>query len=485
MKYHWIKILMVVFVTFCIIIIAHTFLQKPWPAQKAKILLPLPDSAIAHMSEAVQIPTITPEDTLHIDTLAFNKFNHFLVNAYPNIHQQLQKTTINKYSYLYEWLGTDKTLPPIILMGHYDVVPVEKASLNLWKFQPFSGTISDSAIWGRGSVDDKSGVVAILETVEQLLKEDYHPKRTVLLCFGHNEESTGTGAIAIVDTLKNRGIRADLVIDEGGEISTEKMKDVPRPIAFIGVAEKGYATFELKVSIPGGHSSKPARETAIDVLSKALYKLRSKQMPASITAPVATFLNRSGAASTNWLNKIMLTNQWIFSWADKRILSANPESNAMIRTTIVPTILESGVRENVIPSIATAIINARIITGENTQQVIEFMKNTIHDERVSISVTGDFNTEPSTATDTHSPAFLAVQQAVSDVVDNVIPVPFIMIGATDSRNYRKISNGVVNFSALKDSKGYHGLNERLPLADYSRCYNFYRNILINNAGLFR
>ncbi len=476
---------MATLLVFLIIIIVHTLFQKPWPAQKAKALLPLPDSAIVHMSQAVKIPTISPEDTLHIDTLHFGQFNQFLTNAYPLIHQQLKQTIVNGYSYIYQWDGTDITLAPIILMGHYDIVPVEKASNNMWHHPPFSGAVADNAIWGRGSVDDKSGVVSILETVEQLLKEGYHPKRTVLLCFGHNEESTGTGAIAIVDTLQKRGVRADLVIDEGGEISTEKMKNIPRPIAFIGVAEKGYATFQLKVSIPGGHSSKPARETAIDVLSRALYQLRSTQMSATITAPVATFLNRAGAASTNFLNKVLLTNQWIFSWADKRILSANPESNAMIRTTIVPTILESGVRENVIPTVATAIVNSRILTGETTQQVIQFMKNTIRDERVEITVTGDFNTEPSAATDMHGPAFLAVQQAITDVIDNVIPVPFIMIGATDSRSYRKISNGVVNFSALKDSKGYHGLNERLPIADYKRCYNFYRTIIANNAGLFR
>ncbi|MFZ5978597.1 MAG: M20/M25/M40 family metallo-hydrolase [Hydrotalea flava] len=483
MKYNWIKILMASFLVLLITLILHTVFQKPWPAQKAKALLPLPDSAIVHMSRAVQIPTISPEDTLHIDTLHFTQFNQFLTNAYPLIHQQLKRTVVNGYSYVYQWDGTDKTLAPIILMGHYDVVPVEQASVTMWQHPPFSGVVADSAIWGRGSVDDKSGVVSILETVEQLLKEGYQPKRTVLLCFGHNEESTGTGAIAIVDTLQKRGIRADLVIDEGGEISTEKIKDIPRPIAFIGVAEKGYATFQLKVSIPGGHSSKPARETAIDVLSRALYKLRSTQMPATITEPVATFLDRAGASSTNFFNKVLLTNQWLFAWADKRVLSASPESNAMIRTTIVPTILESGVRENVIPTIATAIVNSRILSGETTHDVIQFMKNTIQDERVHITVTGDFNTEPSAATDTHGPAFLAVQQAITDVVDDVIPVPFIMIGATDSRSYRKISNGVVNFSALMDSKGFHGLNERLPIADYRRYYNFYRTVIETSAGL--
>jgi len=483
MKFHWSKIVLTILLLLAIVLIVLTLTHKPWPQQNSKPQFPLPDSAIVHMSEAIQIPTVSPEDTLHIDTLHFQKFNAFLSQAYPLIHQHLTKTVANGFSYIFKWQGLDQTLAPIILMGHYDVVPVEQASLNMWKYPPFSGSVSDKAIWGRGSVDDKSGVIAILETIEELLKEGYQPKRTIFLCFGHNEESTGTGAMAIVDTLQNWGVKADLVIDEGGEISTKKLKDVPRPIAFIGVAEKGYATFQLQVNIPGGHSSKPAKETAIDVLAKALYQLRSKQMRAHITAPVATFLNRAGASSSNFLNKMLFTNQWFFGPIDKRILGATAESNAMIRTTIVPTILESGVRENVIPTIATAIVNSRILTGETTQDVLKFMKNAINDNRVDIKITGDFNTEPSSATDVQGPAFLAVQQAITDVVSNVIPVPYIMIGATDSRNYRKISNGVVNFSALQDSKGYHGINERLPIADFTRCYNFYRQLINNSAAL--
>jgi carboxypeptidase PM20D1 len=219
-------------------------------------------------------------------------------------------------------------------------------------------------------------------------------------------------------------------------------------------------------------------------LAKALYQLRSKQMQAHIKAPVATFLNRAGSSSSNFLNKMRFTNQWFFGPIDKTILSASPESNATIRTTILPTILERGLRENVIPTIATAIVHSRILTGETTQDVFKFMKNVINDYRVEIKITGDFNTEPSSATDVHGPAFyLAVQEAMTDVVSNFIPVPYIMIGATHSRNYRKISNGVVNFSALQDSKGYHGFNERLAIADFTHCYNFYRQLISNSAAL--
>ena len=454
------------------IVFFNTLRTKPWPSHKALEMEALPDSAIVHMSQAIQIATISPEDTTHIDTVHFDQFRTFLEKAYPLVHQHLTRTLIKNYSYVFEWKGTDSSLLPFILMGHYDVVPVEASAVKLWTAKPFGGEVKDSIIWGRGSVDDKSNVISILEATEALLQKGFTPKRTILLCFGHNEESTGTGAIEIVKYLKSKNIKADLVLDEGGEISTDKIKDVKRPIAMIGVAEKGYVTFELSVEKTGGHSSIPAKETAIDIVTKALYKLRNKPTPSSLQTPVREFLARSSGSSETFVNKLAMSNLWLFQFAVKKILSYTPEGDAMQRTTIVPTILESGVRENVIPTNARAVVNSRIITGETTKQVQDFIVNAIDDERVKIKIIGDFNTEPSAATDINSPAFKMMEEAVYKTVDDAIPVPFIMLGATDSRVYREISNGVVNFAPLVDSKGYHGIDERLPIKDFQRFFNF-------------
>ena len=465
------------------ILLFNTFRSTPWPLHKAALLSPLPDNAIRHMSEAIQIRTISPEDTLQIDSAAFNAFRIFLEESYPLIHHQLTRTVINGYSYVYEWKGSDSSLQPVILMGHYDVVPVEPSAIKLWSAQPFGGAVKDNTIWGRGSVDDKSAVISILEATENLLSNQFKPVRTILLCFGHNEESTGTGAIAIVDWLKKRHIRADVVIDEGGEITTGKMKDLQRPVAMIGIGEKGYVTFELAVSKPGGHSSKPEKETAIDILSNALHNLRSVQMPVRLTPPVEEFFNRVGGASGSFFNRVALSNLWLFKSTVQHTLSATPEGDAMQRTTIVPTMLESGIRENVIPTNATAIVNSRILTGQTTADVKTFITQAIHDERVTITIKGDFNTEPSALTDVNAPAFKMMEHAVAETIDDVIPVPYVMLGASDSRNYRAISDGVINFTPLVNSKGFHGIDERLPIKDFERSFNFFTNIIRQSARL--
>jgi len=462
-------------------IFVNTLFTKAWPKHKATALEALPDSAISHMSEAISIATVSPEDTTHIDTLHFNRFRQFLEKSYPLIHQQLSRTIVNHYSYVFEWKGTDTSLLPLILMGHYDVVPVEPSAVKLWTVPPFSGTVKDSIIWGRGSVDDKAAVISILEATEALLRKGFVPKRTILLCFGHNEESTGTGAIEIVKYLKSKHIRADMVLDEGGEVTTDKLKDVKRPVAMIGVSEKGYVTFELSVQKTGGHSSIPAKETSIDILAKALYTLRQKQSPANMQPPVREFLERVSGSSESFVNKLAMSNLWLFKGTVQKILSYTPEGDAMLRTTIVPTMLESGIRENVIPTNATAIVNCRVITGETYEQVQQFITKTIDDDRVKIRIKGDFATEPSKATDLNSAAFRMVQDAVYNTVDDIIPAPYIMLGATDSRSYREISDGVINFSPLTDSKGYHGIDERLPIRDYQRFIHFI-SLIIKESG---
>jgi carboxypeptidase PM20D1 len=455
----------------------RTFSAKPWPKHKAAPLAALPAAALTHLGVAISIPTVSPQDPSRIDSITFLKYRNFLDSSYPMIRQRLTRDIVADFSYVYTWRGTDTSLSPLILMAHYDVVPVEPSALSLWTVKPFGGEIRGDTIFGRGSVDDKCSMIAIMESVEALLRQNFTPRRTVLLCFGHNEESTGEGAVAIVRLLQQKNIRAEMVVDEGGEFTREKLGDLKRPVALIGIGEKGYATFELLVEKSGGHSSRPDKETAIDILSRALYKLRDKQTPRRILDPTREFLTRISGSSDDLPRRVALNNLWLFEGYVLYKMGEDKDGRAMISTTIVPTILESGVRENVIPSRARAIVNSRILPGESVREVQDFIRKAVDDPRVKISLTGDFSTEPSAMTDFHSDVFKKAADAANSVEDDVIPVPFVMVGATDSRNYRAISNGVINFCPITDGKGYHGIDERLPVRDFQKAIQFYTYLI--------
>lgn len=466
-----------ILITFAGILLVNTILNKPLQQKQELSLSDLPREAINHMSQAIQIATETPNDLFQYDSATFLKYRNFIENAYPLIHQQLERTIIDSFQYIYKWKGTDSNLLPIVLMAHYDVVPVEASAIKLWHAKPYGGEVKENYIWGRGVLDDKSSMISILEASEAALKEGFQPKQSIYLCFGADEESNGKGAEAMVNYFESKGQRFEMVVDEGGEISTETNKYIPQPIASIGVGEKGYVTLVLTAQKEGGHSSIPGKQTAIDILSRAVVKVKENEMPSRIIAPIKTYIERTSSYNTNFWGKLKQSNLWLFEKQVIRDFSEDPQLNALVKTTIVPTVFNSGVRDNVIPTFATAYINARILPGESPEIVKAFVEKTISDTHIKVNIYPNYQTMPSNSTDINHPAFKRVEKAIQAIVKNVIVTPMLMVGATDSRNYRKISDGVVNFTPLTDAKGYHGIDERMLIEDYKKSFNYYRLLI--------
>jgi carboxypeptidase PM20D1 len=473
--------LLAIVLVFAGIILFNTVrLSRPIPTRPSMEIPPINDSAICHLSEAVRIKTISYADTLPIDTAEYIRFGQFLEKAYPLVHQKLPRKIFNQFSYLYSWQGKNQNLRPYVIMAHMDVVPVEQASEAKWTSPSFGGALKDSMIWGRGVVDDKGSLISILEAVENLLRQQFQPERTIYLSFGHDEEISGShGAKSISNWLKENNIQPALVIDEGGEISTEQFPSLKRPIAAIGVAEKGYLSFTISVEKEGGHSSIPQQETSIDILSKALVNLRKEQMPFHVTAPIAELLNRI-APGLSLSQRIALANPWLFKSSIQRNFEKDHVTNSLFHTTLVPTIIASGIKDNVIPSVATAVVNARSLPGDSEAEVISFMKNQINDPRVRI-IPEKSNKEASPTTDLNGPAFRKIEELSYKIMPDVIPVPYLLLGGTDSYNFNQVSDGVIKFGPSIDAKGYHGIDERLPVSDFRRMIFFY-TLLIRESG---
>lgn len=461
-----------------IIVLFNTFRSKAdISIQQAISVEKISDSAIMHLSKAIQIKTVSYSDTLPIDTAEFEKFKLFLEVSYPTVHQKLPRQLFSKYSYMYTWKGQDTTLKPIVLMAHMDVVPVEREVEHKWSYPSFSGKIVSDTIWGRGSIDDKSSVIAIMEAAEQLLKENIQPKQTIYLCFGHDEEISGKrGAAKMAEWFKTHGIRPQLVLDEGGQVDTEHFKDVKRPVALLGVGEKGYVSIDLTVEIPGGHSSMPKAETAIDILNKAIENVRSQQMEPVITEPVNELLNRIGSQSS-FVNKMALSNMWLFKKLLIKKFEKNNGTNAMIHTTLVPTIIKAGVKDNVVPSYAMATFNSRILPGQTSEDVIKHIQKMVNDDRIKVKKHAQFSTEPSSLTPYTSPGFKKVEEVAYQTIPNVMTTPFLMLGATDSRYFRTFSEATINFTPYRDVKGFHGINERIPVSDFRDMVFFYKLLM--------
>ena len=438
-----------------------------------------------NFSNALKIKTISPEHAIDFDSVQFYDFANFLQKTYPLVDSLLEKKTFNSFSFLYEWKGSDQTLKPIVLMAHLDVVPVIEENLSSWEQDPFGGEIINEVIWGRGAIDNKNGVIGIMESLELLLKDGFAPKRTILISFGHDEEIGGeNGAIAIAQYLKEENIEAAFVLDEGGSIVQGLIPDLEEDVALIGIAEKGFVSLELAVQIEGGHSSMPEKETAIDVLAQAIVKLKRNPFPATISPPLEGFIENLGPEMP-FVNKMVFANKSLFKSVITGIYSGSGSGNALVRTTTSPTIFNSGVKDNIIPLSASATINFRVIPGETIDYVVNRVKQTIDDERITVK-TGAFISEASKVSSTTSFGYKTLHKTISEIYPTALIAPNLVIGATDSRHFKDISDNIYRFSPFKinqdNIKSFHGLNERLPVNDFENSIRFYHQLIKNSTA---
>ena len=440
------------------------------------------DSAIYRLSQAIQIKTISTENPAEFDSTQFEQLSNFLTISYPLVANHLTKTTINSYSYLYKWAGLNPQLKPAILVAHSDVVPVPEEDLSEWNAAPFSGEIKDGVIWGRGTMDDKVSIIGILEAVEHLLEKGHTPQRTIYLAFGHDEEIGGkNGAMSIVQFMKDEGIQAEFVMDEGFAITRGLVPGVLTDVALIGTAEKGFASLTLSIELNGGHSSMPNSETAIKVIANAITNLENNPFPAKITAPVQQFLEYVGP-EMRFQEKLVFANSGLFSSIIAGIYQQTGSGNAVVQTTMVPTVFNAGIKDNVIPSNASATINFRILPGSSIETVIARTKSIIDDDRIHISLK-DFLSEPSRVSSTESEGYAIINRSIKEIYPDVITVPNLVIAATDGRYYEALCDNVYRFLPIHLNQdnitAMHGKNEHITVEEFEDAVRFYVQLIKN------
>ena len=466
-----------------IIVRAATLMSRQVSAPPAPPMVLDHDAMSVRLADALKLQTISFQSARESSAAEFPRFHNLLTKSFPRVHAQLTREIVNEYSLLYTWNGKSERLKPVLLMAHLDVVPVDPDSERSWTHPPFSGQLADGFIWGRGAMDDKSSVMAILEAVEYLLKAGFAPKRTLYLAFGHDEEIGGKhGAAQIAELLASRGVQLEFVLDEGMNILNGVINGMTSPVALIGIAEKGYLSLQLTVNSSGGHSSIPPADTAIGTLSRALQRLESAPFPARLRGPTRQMFEFLGAEMA-WSKKIMLANLWLFEpWVIKQ-LTRMPLSNASLRTTLAPTLFNAGVKENVLPEHASAVVNLRVMPGETTTGALDYVRSIVDDPRIQLTAL-PIRMEPSAVSDVESPSFKLLQRTIREIAPAAIAAPALLVAATDSRHYAGLTRNIFRFLPITlnvgDTKRYHGIDERISLQDYARCVNFYARLIHNS-----
>ncbi|HOA35434.1 MAG TPA: M20 family peptidase [Bacillota bacterium] len=432
------------------------------------------DRAAERLSRAVQLPTITVSDPEKGDWGPFEKFIRYLEQAYPSAHGVLEREIVNGYSLLYRWKGRDESLKPVLFLAHIDVVPVEEGTEQDWHYPPFSGALAEGFVWGRGTMDVKNQLISVLEAVEYLAAEGFTPARDFYFAFGHDEETRGEeGAVKLSELLQSRGLSFEYILDEGGAVTLGAMPGVKRPIALVGIAEKGYADIRITAQGEAGHSSMPPRHTAAGLIGRAVAALEKRQRPARISPYLKETLAYVGPEMGFGL-RLILANLWLFGPLFKMVFKSSRAGNALLRTTTAVTVLEGGSKPNVLPQKASAVINYRIAPGESVQELLDHVREVVGDK---IKVEPIQATEPSKISPVDGSGFQAIEQAVYAVFPEAATVPYIVMGGTDAIRYEPVCDQIYRFTPMLISKEdldrLHGTNERLSLENIERGIRFY------------
>jgi len=436
------------------------------------------------LSQGIQFATISYMDETKKDPQVFRDYHAFLEQIFPNLHQQLTLEMVNELSLLYKWQGSDSSLKPILFMAHQDVVPVDAQTRDRWSHEPFGGVVSDGIIWGRGAIDIKSGMMGAMEAIENLLNQGYQPKRDVYLAFGHDEEIGGKqGAAKIAEILRHRNLDFHFILDEGGSIVGDGIiPGLDKPVALVGIAEKGYVSVELKANSVGGHSSMPPKHTALGVIAQAIVDLEANPFPADMTYSKTLFQTIGPAMSG--AQKLVFANMWITEPIVKKILSNAKTTNATIRTTTAVTMASGSSKDNILPSEAKAVVNFRIMPGETWESVVVYVKKVIDNDAVSVTVLSEFADNPSTVSNSDNESFAQIKSAIYRVTqdEDIIVAPYLVTGATDAKHFSGLSDSIYRFAFNRFTpetlQRMHGIDEQISVDDYADLVKFYRELIL-------
>ncbi|MCP5066731.1 MAG: M20/M25/M40 family metallo-hydrolase [bacterium] len=445
----------------------------------------MPATAVSpeeRLATGLRFRTISHQDPADFDPIPFRALHAYLEESFPRVHAELKREQVAEHSLLFTWQGSDPTLQPVLLASHLDVVPVPEGTEESWEQPPFSGVIVDGYIWGRGALDDKVGVFATLEAVENLLASGFTPLRTVLLAFGHDEELGGDhGAAAITDLLEERGVRLWFSLDEGMVIAADGALGVDKPLALIGIAEKGFLSLRMTARSPGGHSSMPRKSGAIGKLARAVTALEENPMPLRTDGVFGEML-RALAPELSFLPRLFLTNP-LFSWIGHSRLSDDPTANAFVRTTTAVTMAGAGTKENILPREAWAMVNFRIIPGDTSGAVVERVRKIVGPD-IELEVVRA--REPSATADPGSAAYSVLREAISEIAPDAVTTPALVVGGTDSKHYGRIADDSFRFLpirvSLSDRTRLHGVSERVAVDGYLEAISFFEALLRRGAG---
>ncbi len=433
------------------------------------------EKIIDNLCRLVKCKTVSYRDSSLEDDAEFKKLIDLLPELYPNVFKVCDFKRLPDRALLFHWKGKTNN-KPAVMMAHYDVVPVNEEG---WDVPAFEAVIRDGRIFGRGTLDTKVTFNGVLSAAEHLIAGGFVPRNDMYFAFSGGEEVNGEGAVRIVDYFEENKIELGFVVDEGGAVVENVFPGVKVPCGLIGIAEKGMMDVRYTVKSGGGHASAPKPKTPVDTLAKGCVNMVKKPFKAHLTPPVAQLFDTLGRHS-NFLYKVIFANLWLFlPVLDLICKKSGGELNALMRTTVAFTQMQGSKASNVIPPEASLVSNIRLNPADNMESALQYIKDTVNDESIDVSIIHGMN--PSRISRTDCDEWNKVANAVASTWKGCIVSPYLMVQCSDSRHYGRISDKVYRFSAMdltaEERASIHGNNESIRIETAQKAVEFYIRLM--------
>lgn len=438
------------------------------------------EHAVASLQMAVRFPTISADDPESVDWTPFERYADFLCERYPAFHAAAERHVVAGHALIYRWPGKESHRRPVVWMAHQDVVPVENASD--WTHPPFAGELAEGCLWGRGALDMKSHMIAMLECCEALIAQGYTPARDMYLLLGCDEETgVNTSAIPMREWLKAQDITPLYILDEGTNgFFDGALFDIPRTLACVAVAEKGFGNLRIQVSDDGGHASLPPRKTALGKLMHMAVRMDKRPFPARIAPPVSNMIERL-LPEMRWRDRMIYANLWLLRPLAVKKLSANRQTNAWLRSTAALTMASGAPQPNVLPQQAAATWNVRTAPWDQPEQLKQILLARSGFLQGGEQLQGVLVEEQLHAASRVSPSQDGVAKILFDTVEQQFPdcvaLPSLMLGGTDAIHLEEICSHIYRFSPFRSYQQYghtiHATDERVDVEDFLHAIGFF------------
>ncbi len=434
---------------------------------------PVIPQSVRRLQRMLQFETVSRRGDAQ--TEKFAAFHVLLQELYPAVFSVLQGEHIGT-ALLMRWPGTDASRPGALLMAHSDVVEASDG----WRHPPFAGEIAEGFLWGRGALDNKHCLCGLLEAAEALIAEGFAPACDLYLLTTCNEEIMGEDAALVAETLRARDVRLSLVLDEGGAMVEKPLPGLDGWFAMVGLMEKGSGNLRFTARSTGGHSSTPGRGTPIPRLAAFVNRVERKPpFPCKITEPVRS-LFRAAAPHMAMPYRLLFGHLKLFGPLLARVMPlVSNEGNALLRTTVAFTMARGSDGPNVIPQQASVVANLRFHLHQNMERSLAHMRALANRYGLEMELMDGHDCSAAASAD--DPAYKRVQAVIEASFPGVRVLPYVMLGASDSRHFCELCDCVLRFAPFRMTKELlatvHGVDERIPLEAMPQAADFYARMM--------